>query len=161
MVGSISPRKRQAEVARALAGAAEQLVLAGAYTGPEEQQAETERQLAESGATLLGHVEDPAVLAALQRGAEAVVHLSDAEVQSLAVLEALAQGTPVIASDIPSHRELAAAYPGWVRVIGKPADLTAALALQAREGAPDRLPEIPTWDDVAQRLGAIYDRLLR
>ena len=41
-----------------------------------------------------------------------LVHVSRAEVQSLAVIETLAQGTPVVLSDIPSHRELAAALPG-------------------------------------------------
>jgi FkbM family methyltransferase len=54
---------------------------------------------------LLGYV-DAASLASLHTHAEVVVVASLAEGFSLPVAEAVRRGTPVVASDIPSHREL-------------------------------------------------------
>lgn len=160
MVGSVSGRKRQVEVARALAGGGVPLVVAGGFAGADAARGETERALAGAGARWLGEVSDRRVVAALQRDAVAMVQLSDAEVQSLAVLEALAQATPVIASDIPSHRELAERYPGWVRVVGGAADVPGELERLTGEAVLGAPPTVPTWEAVAERLIAIYRRLL-
>ena len=102
---------------------------------------------------------DPAAVAALQeRGALALVHLSDAEVESLAVLETLSRGTPAVLSDIPSHRELAGRYPGHVRVVKRPAEVPDAVGALARAPSADP-PRVPTWDDVATELERVYDRV--
>jgi glycosyltransferase involved in cell wall biosynthesis len=154
LLGTVSPRKRQLETVAALAGAGP-VVVAGGFAGDAAERARWDRAVAESGAVWLGHVADPAVVAALLRSARALVHLSGAEVQSLAVLEALAAATPVVLSDIPSHRELAAAHPAFVRIVSGPADVPRALAeLSGPLGDP---PAIPTWDDIAARLVTVYE----
>lgn len=64
-------------------------------------------------------------LARLARGASAVLATSNEEGFDLPALEALAIGTPLIASDIPAHRELAHGAqlvdpldgPGWIRAV--------------------------------------------
>ena len=159
LLGAVSARKRQREVVEALAGTGT-IVVAGAFAGPREELGEWEAAVRRSGATWLGEVSDPAAVARLQRDAVALVHLSRAEVQSLAVIETLAHGTPVVLSDIPSHRELAEANPGWVRLAASPEEvrgLVDELRAQPPAGPP---PRIPSWDDVARQLEALYRSLV-
>jgi glycosyltransferase involved in cell wall biosynthesis len=85
-------------------------------------------------------------LAKLIHGARALLAPSAAEGFDLPVVEALALSTPVIASDIPAHRELAHGAllldatdgPAWFR------EIAAAAARPRRRGAPF---QAPTWDD--------------
>lgn len=85
-------------------------------------------------------------LARLIRGARALLAPSAAEGFDLPVVEALALSTPVIASDIPAHRELAHGAmlldatdgPAWFREIS-------AAASRPRRRAPPFTP--PTWSD--------------
>jgi glycosyltransferase involved in cell wall biosynthesis len=158
MVGAVSPRKRQAEVLRAI-GDRLPVVVAGAFGGEPTEHREWERLVAETGATWLGLVDDPATLAAVRARAVALVHLSEAEVQSLAVMEALQAGKPVVASDIPSHSELAEAHPAYVRVVDGPSEVPAALATLAAD-PPEGTPDVPTWRDVAAELEKVYQRVL-
>jgi glycosyltransferase involved in cell wall biosynthesis len=155
LVGGISARKRQAEVVEALAGSGP-VVVAGAFAGTPAERSRFEAAVARARATWLGDVGDPARIARLQRDAAAVVHLSRAEVQSLAVLEALAQGTPVVLSDLPSHRELAAAHPAHVRIARGPEEVPGLVSALRDAPPPAPTPAIPTWDDVAARLEAGY-----
>jgi glycosyltransferase involved in cell wall biosynthesis len=158
MVGAVSPRKRQEEVLGALAGRLP-VVVVGGWAGPPSGRAAWERAVRESGAVWLGEIADSGALAALERQALALVHLSAAEVQSLAVLEALAHGTPAVLSDIPSHRELSQAHPGWVRIVRRPEQVPGALdALRARP--PEGAPAVPAWADVARALEDLYRRVL-
>jgi glycosyltransferase involved in cell wall biosynthesis len=159
LLGSVTARKRQREVIEALAGAGT-VVVAGAFGGPPEALDAWEEAVRRSGATWLGEVSDPAAVVRLQRDAIALVHLSRAEVQSLAVIETLAHGTPVVLSDIPSHRELATAHPGWVRVAAGPEDVR-GLVEELRDRPPaGPPPRIPSWDDVAQQLETLYRSLV-
>jgi hypothetical protein len=76
------------------------------------------------------------------------------------VIETLAAGTPVVLSELPSHRELAAAHPGWVRLADSPeavSRLVEELRAQPPAGPP---PRIPSWDDVAQQLEVLYRSLV-
>jgi hypothetical protein len=64
-----------------------------------------------------------------------------------------------VVSDIPSHRELAAAHPEWVRVARRAEalpGLVAALRARRPAGPP---PRPPGWAEVAARLEALYGRL--
>jgi glycosyltransferase involved in cell wall biosynthesis len=154
LVGSVSQRKGQEAALRALQGRIP-VVVAGAYAGAPAERAAWERAVEESGAIWLGPVADPARLGALQRRAFAFVHLSFAEAQSLAVLEALARGTPAVLSDIPSHRELEDAYPDLVRIVSEADELPAAL--DALPGTGAREPAaVPTWREVAEHLVEVY-----
>ena len=154
LLGGVSERKRQAGVIEALDGVA-RVVVAGGWSGGEDALRNFERVVAKAGATWLGEVRDPSAVAALQRDALALALMSRAEVQSLAVLEALAAGTPVLLSDIPSHRELAAAFPGSVYLISELSDLAAAVAAIRSAGQPPR-PVLPSWRVVAVQLVAVY-----
>jgi len=155
MLGAVGARKRQAEVVRALRGVP--VVVAG---GIEGDRPAFEAALREAGpeAVWLGEVADPAAVRALLAGARALVQLSRAEGQALAVLEALSVGTPVVVSRLPANGELAAAHPAHVTLVDGTRDLRAALS--AMPLRPERAPWIPTWDDVAEQLEGHYARVL-
>ena len=155
LLGAVSERKRQRPVVEALRGSGP-VVVAGGYAGTPGERARWEAAVAAADARWLGHVDDPARIARLLADAAALVHLSSAEGQSLAVVEALAHRTPVLVSDIPSHRELAAAHPGWVHVIRRLADLPAALERVRRSPPSGAPPRVPAWTDVAARLASVY-----
>lgn len=92
---------------------------------------------------------DPA-LSALVAGASAVLMPSLAEGFGLPVGEAIALGTPVIASDLPVYREFAHDYPIYLN----PSDLyawsstiTAAAEQDRAASATEPRPRMPTWRD--------------
>lgn len=156
LLGSVSARKRQADTIRALAGAPVTAVVAGGFDGSAAERAAFESAVARSGARWVGEV-PPARVRALLHRARALVHLSAAEGQSLAILEALAQNTPVIATPLPANVELAARHPAHVRLVDGLEELPAAVAgLRAPDGPA---PRIPSWDDVAERLETLYAAL--
>jgi len=83
-------------------------------------------------------------VARLIRGATALLSPSFAEGYNLPVIEALSLATPVIASDIPVHRELAAGA-RLIDPLDGPAWLEALLDARARRPpAPDFVA--PTWE---------------
>lgn len=158
LLGAVSRRKRQREALEALAGTSP-IVVAGPFSGEAGERRAWEAALATSGARWLGHVDRPDEVARLLTDAAVLVHWSEAEVQSLAVLEAIAYGTPAVVSDIPSHRELAAAYPGWVRVATDAESLRTQVALARRSPPAGPAPRPATWDDVAALLEPVYERV--
>jgi glycosyltransferase involved in cell wall biosynthesis len=129
-------------------------VVIGGFEGGAVEREAFAAAVATGGGCWLGETSDPGAVRAVMRSAVALVHLSAAEGQSLAVLEALAEGTPVVASSLPSTRELAAQHPHHVRMVKGVDELPAALA--TLEQHPAQPPEIPTWDDVAARLETVY-----
>jgi glycosyltransferase involved in cell wall biosynthesis len=156
LLGNVSRRKRQADVLAALAG--RRAVVAGALRDEGPEADAFHRAVRAAGAVWLGPVGDPAVVRGLLERAEALVLISAAEAQPLVVLEALSAGTPAVVSDLPAHRELAAAHPGWIELAREPAGVVAALdaLAQATRPAPAR---VPTWRDVAEQLVEVYRRV--
>ena len=155
LLGTVNARKRQAQTVAALRGVT--IVIAGGFEGTPQERADFERAVAAAGATWLGEVADPGAVRALLRGARALVHLSSAEGQSLAVLEALSEGTPVVVSPLPANRELRERHPAHVAFAEDPEGVAAALAHLDVADRP--APAIPTWDDVAAELEDAYRRI--
>ncbi|WP_240700307.1 glycosyltransferase family 4 protein [Sphingomonas gei] len=105
----------------------------------------------------LGRVPDR-VLAAWIAGASALLMPSFAEGFGLPVAESLAAGTPVIASDIPAHREAGRGVPDYLDSLDRPGWRQAILDYAApasprREAQLARLSgaELPTWEDHIDR----------
>lgn len=156
LLGNISARKRQADTVRALSGVP--VVLAGGFTGSDAERQDFEAALAGHGdATWLGELTDRPAVLSLVRGARALVHLSEAEGQSLALLEALALGTPVVVSRLPANEELAARHPGHVTFAESIGAVRAALPEADDRPAP---APVQSWDDVAAQLEPHYRRLV-
>ncbi|MBJ7457892.1 MAG: glycosyltransferase family 4 protein [Thermoleophilaceae bacterium] len=159
MLGSVSERKGQAAVLREL-GSRFHFVVAGGVEGGTAAVREWEKVVASSGAEWLGEIHDPSVVARLLTDASALVLFSRAEVQSLAVLEALAYGTPVVASALPSHKELAERWPGWVIPVRGISGAGSALTRLLESPPAGPPPDVLTWDDVAAKLETVYERAL-
>lgn len=101
---------------------------------------------------LVGVVEDRAALHALYAGAACCIAHSHFESFGLTPLEALAAGTPVVAADIPAHREVCGDRVSYYA----PHDLESlAVLVLAADGPPADPPTERTWDDNARGLAAV------
>ena len=134
------PRKRIAALARAPSELP--LVLVGA-TKPWAHEL--------PGVTLTGFVCDDE-LAAIYSGAHALVFPSDDEGFGLPTVEALACGTPVVASDIPVLREVLGERATFVDA----GDLEGMLAAGAAATRPAPPPPAWTWADAARATWRVY-----
>jgi glycosyltransferase involved in cell wall biosynthesis len=106
--------------------------------------------------TLTGALGDDE-LAAIYSGAHALVFPSDHEGFGLPPVEALACGTPVVASDVPVLREVldGRAFLGPVEDL----DGLVAAAEAARRPAPP--PPAWTWEDAAELTWEVYEQATR
>ncbi len=99
------------------------------------------------------------------RTATIYASLSSQEAFGMTLLEALAGGAGVIASDIPAHREvLHMAGPDRAALVPlRAASAEVAAAMQAMADNPPGTreePDIRSWDDVVQQTLMVYDALL-
>lgn len=109
---------------------------------------------------LLGQVDDETLLRWRQT-ASVYVTMSRHESFGLGVLEAAMTGTPVVASDIPAHRDVLASCSNarLIPLEAPPAVLARAMA-DAAAGERSVVAHMPTWDDVAESTLDVYQRCL-
>ncbi len=169
-VGELSARKGHATLLEALASARlgpVRLVLAGPDTGQGRRLAELAARLGIADRCIpLGRVSD-AVLAGLYRDATALCFPSLAEGFGLPVLEAMAAGLPVVASDLEVIREVA----GESAILVPPGDVPALRGAVERivgdEQLRHRLADTGrlrarqfTWEATASATLSAYHRAL-
>jgi glycosyltransferase involved in cell wall biosynthesis len=106
--------------------------------------------------TLTGHVSDDD-LAAIYSGARALVFPSDDEGFGLPTVEALACGTPVVASDLAVLREVLGDRATFVAS----GDLEGLLAAGVAAKRPAPAPPAWTWQDAARATWAVYEQAVR
>jgi glycosyltransferase involved in cell wall biosynthesis len=165
-VGALQPRKDPLAAIEALSLADSELGLV--MVGPDKgAAAEARRAVARLGLSsrveFAGHVEKPD-LAALYRGAEALVFPSRYEGFGLPVLEAMASGTPVVATSAGAIPEVA----GDAAVLVGPGDPVAlAGGIERALADRDRLvraglerAQLYSWTETARRTLAVYRELL-
>lgn len=162
-VGRLQAYKRveDAVAALALLEAPYRLVVVG--DGP--QRAALEQQARDSGVAnrveFVGRTSDAGLIEWYRR-AGVVVTLSEAEAFGMTVLEGVAAGAPVVCSDIPAFRDLAAQFAGHVSVVPRrdPRAAAAAVRLAAERatGAPADISAF-TWDAVVDRVLQLYRRV--
>jgi glycosyltransferase involved in cell wall biosynthesis len=169
-VGSSTPRKRVDVVLRCIADVGRQiaevhLVRVGGPFTPEHESLARELGVRD-GISVLPALDDR-TLAAVYRRAALVVLPSEREGFGLPVVEALACGTPVVASDLPVLREVGGRAPEYRRVGDRAAWAEAVLGLvRERQQHPDMLAARRargvawarrfTWTRFADELAAIY-----
>ncbi len=169
-VGSVVNRKRIDVLLRVFAALRDQkpalrlVRVGGALTATQAEQARTLG--IDDAIDSLAFVSQP-VLAAIYRRAAAVLQPSDAEGFGLPVIEAMACGTSVVASDLPVFREVAgeaARYctvgdiPAWVAEVQRVLAETdeASDARQARLRANLQRAACYSWEAAAASTAAVY-----
>lgn len=98
-------------------------------------------------------------LYSLYRRADVYVSMSSNEAMPVTILELLACGARVVASDIPAHRDIAARTGGPVTIVPlRPDPQQLAQAIRdAADHMPDRRGDVPTWDEVTELTRAVYE----
>ena len=88
--------------------------------------------------------------------------MSELEAMGIALLEALAAGAPVVASDIPAHRYVAELTDGAVSLVPPTAATTAvSAAIEAATRSATRTARLPSWDEVTDATEAVYEAVAR
>jgi len=113
---------------------------------------------------LVGPVSDDLLYRWL-RTARVVVSVAEQEASGVPVMEALSAGAPVVATDIPVHREAAARVPDApvVFVPTEPSPLRIADAIgkaSALRPSSSAALAVPCWETVVEDTCALYDDLL-
>jgi alpha-1,3-rhamnosyl/mannosyltransferase len=127
--------------------------------GPEKDP-DLARELERRGAELRGYV-DKEHLADLYRGAACLVLPSRYEGFGLPVLEAMACGTPVVATNDPAMREVGGDAAVYAEPAGLPEAIRRVLAERdERSRAGLARAELFSWDESARRAVAAYREVL-
>ena len=154
-VGAIQQRKNPLAALEAAAEVGLPLVVAG----PEKEPA-LARELRERGADVRGYVEKPA-LADLYRHAACLVLPSRYEGFGLPVLEAMACGTPVVATNDPALREVGGDAAIYAEPDALPEGIRRALEERdARVRAGLERVRLFSWDETARRAVGAYREVL-
>jgi glycosyltransferase involved in cell wall biosynthesis len=155
-----------------LAGQGQRFRLHIAGGGPEEPKLRTlARQLGlDERVEFLGHLEGERALAAAYQRADVYATVSESDGASVALLEAMACGLPVVASDIPASREwLTAGSENALVPVGDDAAIANGLAQllrdpdrRARAGARNRRLALrcANWPVEMDHMEALYRRLV-
>lgn len=173
-VGSTIPRKRIDVLLQVFAALRKdfpgaRLIRAGGSFTPTQARLIEHLNLAEA-VVVLPHLERD-TLAAIYRRAAVVLQPSEREGFGLPVVEALACGTPVVASDLPVLREVggeAAAYcpvgdvPAWTQTVAR---LLSERERQPRQWNERRVAAIAqaarfSWAEYANQMVALYQQIL-
>jgi glycosyltransferase involved in cell wall biosynthesis len=165
-VGRLVPHKRVDRAIAAMAALVPAFELAVVGDGPERRRLKAfaaDLQVA-ARVSFAGHVSD-ADLHRWLKTARLVVSLSEQEAFGLQVLEGVAAGKPVVASDIPAHRE-AAEYLGdggvtFVSPEGSPLEVADAIRSALAIPTPPPIGRLPSWADVVDRTLAVYEEVVR
>jgi glycosyltransferase involved in cell wall biosynthesis len=158
-VGTICARKHSVSLADLANRAQVPLVFVGKPLAESDPEWESFRTLAASEwVTHVPHVDNPAELAGLYRGAAGFVHFSEGENWCLAAHEARACGLPLLLRDQPWSRERFSEQATFWRnpdpeVLGK--FFQAALPAPVPEGARP-----PGWGETARELIRIYENVI-
>jgi glycosyltransferase involved in cell wall biosynthesis len=161
-VGRVERYKRMDRVVAAMAALDPAFRLAVVGEGPARQRLVSHAVdlRVSSRVEFVGAVPD-AELYRWLRTAHVAVTLAEQESSGLPVIEALTAGAPVVASDIPAHREAASYAEGTGVTLVAPTDSPIRIADAICEAAEVRVPEtvglrFPTWDDVVERSLEVY-----
>jgi glycosyltransferase involved in cell wall biosynthesis len=166
-VGTIEPRKNHSTLFDALDLVPERLsiplVIAGrAGWAADDIVARASKLQAMGRVMLLDYVDDP-LLPRLYSSATAIVYPSWYEGFGLPVIEGLASGVPVIASDVPAHREVAGEHATFVSP-GDAAEIANAI-VQAISSGSSESAQVErqrsqarryTWERSGQALAALF-----
>jgi glycosyltransferase involved in cell wall biosynthesis len=165
-VGRLERRKRMDRAIAAMAGLAPTFELVVVGDGPARRR-------------LMGHAADLQVSSRVRftrsvgdndlyrwlSTARVVLTLSQQEAFGLQVLEGVAAGVPVVASDIPAHREAGNHATGtgvtFVSPEGSPLEVADAIRSALTLPAQAPLRPLPSWTDVVDRTLALYDEVMR
>lgn len=157
--GRLQSYKQVDRIVEAMALTTPELRLVVTGDGPERAALEAladERAVRER-VRFIGRVETD-LLYRWYASAEVFCSMSSNEAMPVTILELLAAGARVVASDIPAHRDIRDRTAGAITLVpldAEPAVLASALELALKE-SPASAQRIPTWDEVTTQTLDVY-----
>jgi glycosyltransferase involved in cell wall biosynthesis len=166
-LGRLEPYKRIDRIIEALGKVPlpTRLVIAGEGPARANLEAHARRLRVHDRVDFAGILEENK-LAELIAGADVVVSMSEHEAFGLSLIEAFSAGRPVVASDLPAHREAVSYAPADAsRIVPLDAPPEAiASELRLSLGTKRHVAwgdGVPTWESVARETRALYDSALQ